>query len=244
MMEDKDEEINRTRHDYFYMQLVAHNYILFRKVLKKFEDPSIYGQMLELKSLMDEKGESLSMEDIDKPEYEKMLKDLALILFNLKAASHSITVFTALCLESLINDYCALKKSSNFLKTHVDKLDTPSKWIIIPKLVTNKEISTDSQAYELLKELFSLRNEMVHPKSKEYTKTIIAKELAKLYYKQTDRSFLTMKEATHELYKIDPSFHYLEDYKWLWDSNEKLKDISDLETLFYTFMGKQKNNGG
>jgi hypothetical protein len=243
-MENTNDELKRTRHDFFYMQLVTHNYILFRKVIKKFEDPTFHEPMLEIKSMMDEKGDSLSMEDLEKTNYEKILKELALTLFNLKAASHSITVFTALCLESLINDYCALRKSNSFLKNHVDKLDTPSKWLIIPKLITGKEISSDSQAYELLKELFALRNEMVHPKSKEFDGSKIAKELTQLYYKQTNRSFLTMKEATHELYKIDPSFHYLEDYKWLWDPSEKFKDISGLESLFYTFMGHNKNNGG
>ena len=157
----------------------------------------------------------------------------------MSSCSHIIIVFSALCLESLINDYCAIKKSGSFLKNYVDKLDTPSKWIIIPKIIVNQEISTDSQAFELLKELFTLRNELVHPKSKETEINSIRKSLTKLYVSQTNRSFLAIKVATQELHKIDPSFSYLDEYKWLWDTKEEFKDISSMEAFFYNFIGEQ-----
>ena len=75
-------------------------------------------------------------------------------------------VFGALCLEAFIYDYAAHNFSDTYAKKYLDKLDLPSKWVIIPKLVTGKEFSRGSQAFEYLGELVKVRNELVHAKSK------------------------------------------------------------------------------
>jgi hypothetical protein len=148
-----------------------------------------------------------------------------------------------MCLESLINDYCAIKKSSNYFKKYIEKLDTVSKWIIVPKIITNKEIPTDSQAIELLRGLFQLRNSMVHPKSKEYDSLTednsLKDEYSDLISKKVPLSFRAIKEITFELYKLDPSFKYLEDYKWLWDKDAKFNNISDIESFHSYIFGSQ-----
>jgi len=234
------DDVSRTRHDFFYMQLATRYYITHLQISKEFLDPKFHEPIIKLKARIDEEGISHNETEIQKIDPENVLKNYTRKLFNIKSTSHIIIVFSALCLESLINDYCALRKSTKFLKNVIDKLDTPSKWVIVPKIIANKEISTDSKAYELLKELFSLRNELVHPKTKEIEKNSLVKEMIELYFKQTNRSYQAIKEATHELYKLDPQFRYLNDYKWMWNSSEQFKDISEFESLYYTFMGDQK----
>lgn len=76
-------------------------------------------------------------------------------------------IFCALALEALINYYGIEKLSRGFFKTHLDRLSAASKWLILPKLVVGQQLSTDGQAYELLRGLFKLRDRLVHYKTRE-----------------------------------------------------------------------------
>ena len=76
-------------------------------------------------------------------------------------------IFCALTLEAFINLYGIRNFSKTYFDNHLDKLNTVSKWLIIPKLVTEKQINTDGRGYELLKEIFKLRDKLVHYKSRK-----------------------------------------------------------------------------
>jgi len=76
-------------------------------------------------------------------------------------------VFTAMYFEAFIYDYAASCMGDNYSKDHLDKLGFISKWLVIPKLITGKEISKSGQAYESLKRLHKDRNSLVHLKSRE-----------------------------------------------------------------------------
>ena len=76
-------------------------------------------------------------------------------------------VFTAMYFEAFIYDYAASCLGDKYSKDHLDKLDFISKWLVIPKIVTGKEISKSGQAYESLKRLHKDRNSLVHLKSRE-----------------------------------------------------------------------------
>lgn len=76
-------------------------------------------------------------------------------------------VFTAMYFEAFIYDYAASCLGDKYSKDHLDKLDFISKWLVIPKLITGKEISKSGQAYEALKRLHKERNSLVHLKSRE-----------------------------------------------------------------------------
>lgn len=76
-------------------------------------------------------------------------------------------VFTAMYFEAFIYDYAASCLGDNYSKDHLDKLDLISKWLVIPKLITGKEISKSGQAYESLKRLNKDRNSLVHLKSRK-----------------------------------------------------------------------------
>ncbi|MBD3337868.1 MAG: hypothetical protein GF353_02090 [Candidatus Lokiarchaeota archaeon] len=77
-----------------------------------------------------------------------------------------VIIFAAMSLEALINDFGASELGDSYFRNHVDKLDTVSKYLVIIKMVHQKEFPKESQAYELLKNLFRIRNKMVHSKSK------------------------------------------------------------------------------
>ncbi|ODB95258.1 hypothetical protein A3197_18070 [Candidatus Thiodiazotropha endoloripes] len=78
-------------------------------------------------------------------------------------------VFSAMCLEAFIYDYGATKLSGSFVKNHIDKLEVPSKYVVLTKLVTGKQFDTNGQAYEKLKTLIKDRNQLVHFKSKGFS---------------------------------------------------------------------------
>lgn len=77
-------------------------------------------------------------------------------------------VYSAMCLEAFIYDYGASNISDSFMKKHIDKLDLPSKYVIVTKLVTGKDFPKQAQAYEGLKKLVKDRNKLVHFKSRKY----------------------------------------------------------------------------
>jgi hypothetical protein len=76
-----------------------------------------------------------------------------------------VIVFSAIAVEAYIYDYAARNLSDTFVKNYLDKLDPISKWVIIPQLVTGKELSRDHRWFELLNKLFLQRNKIVHEKS-------------------------------------------------------------------------------
>ena len=69
-------------------------------------------------------------------------------------------VFAAMYIEA------AIYLGDNYIKKHLDKLSAISKLSVIMRLVTGKDIDTDSQAYEHLNRLFKYRNTLVHTKSR------------------------------------------------------------------------------
>ena len=65
-------------------------------------------------------------------------------------------VFAAMTMESLINEYAAIKFGDSFFAQHLDKLDTLSKYLVTTQMVTQRSFPKDEQAYEYLKFLFKI----------------------------------------------------------------------------------------
>src|SRR5437870_5221501 len=76
--------------------------------------------------------------------------------------------FAAMCLEAFFYDYAASKLGDGFTEEHLDKLDLPSKLVIIPQLVCGKAIEKSSHVYEKVKRLTKDRNYLVHFKSQSF----------------------------------------------------------------------------
>ena len=85
--------------------------------------------------------------------------------------NEKITLFTFH--KEFYNLKAQTKLSKSYLNNYLDKLDPISKWIVIPRDVTGNQINTDESPFQRMKELFRLRNSLVHYK----TKTIKIKNL-------------------------------------------------------------------
>jgi hypothetical protein len=78
-----------------------------------------------------------------------------------------IIVFATIAVEAHVYDYAARHFSDSFVKKYIDKLDLISKWVIIPKLITGKELPRGGECFQLLKNLVRERNSIIHSKSSD-----------------------------------------------------------------------------
>jgi hypothetical protein len=92
-------------------------------------------------------------------------QEIALLERELEKASIGVVVFTAMSIESYIYDYASRHLGDTYVKEHLDKMDVISKWVVIPELITGKELPNREDWYPLLKKLVKSRNSIVHHKS-------------------------------------------------------------------------------
>jgi len=83
----------------------------------------------------------------------------------LAKTSFILVIFTTIAVEAYIYDYAARHLGDIFVKNHLDKLDTLSKWVIIPELITGKVLSPQQDWQGKLKRLIKARNSITHYKS-------------------------------------------------------------------------------
>lgn len=99
-----------------------------------------------------------------------------------------------------------------FVSDHLDKLDTLSKWVIIPKLITGKSLPSEQKWLESLKKLIKIRNSIIHHKSlegptpftniNEYINKYEAKE--KLVSEAARQSVMLLNSLADKIAEIDP----------------------------------------
>lgn len=68
--------------------------------------------------------------------------------------------------EALINEIGIVALGSKYYQENLDKLSVQAKWEIVLKLVYSKTLNKDSKEYESLIKITSLRNKLVHYKTK------------------------------------------------------------------------------
>jgi len=117
------------------------------------------------------------------------------------------TIFSAMFLEAYIFDYGTRKSSGSYIKNYIDKLDPPAKWVVVTKLFNAQGIESSSQSFELIKNLFKVRNQLAHNKSKEF------KGLGKLAEKESEllkpvECVDLLIKVMSELISIDPDELY------------------------------------
>jgi len=113
-----------------------------------------------------------------------------------------VIVFCATSLEAYINDYAINHLSKNYLKTYLDKLDLLSKWIVIPRITTGIQLDAGVRPIQDLSWLISLRNKLVHYKSRKVSIDEI-KSTDFLWADDAKRAIETVKNLAQELKKID-----------------------------------------
>jgi hypothetical protein len=128
----------------------------------------------------------------------------------LAKSSIIVVVFSAMAIEAYIYDYAARNLGDTFVKDHLDKLDTLSKWIIIPELVTGKEMPRHENWRELLTKLIKTRNSITHHKSSNPSVGDAKKYLKKLS-DESDIIFETARQSINllgvladKIIEIDP----------------------------------------
>ena len=119
------------------------------------------------------------------------------------------TLFAAMFLEAYIYDYGARKKSASYIDNYIDKIDPPSKWVVITQLFNSSGIDPSTQAYQRLKALFGYRNSLAHNKSKAVSGPNDISQMAPKLFKPYECLEIISMVMT-ELKKIDPEEIYAE----------------------------------
>ena len=151
-----------------------------------------------------------NIKESDEDYVEKMIEKFK-IEAELDEAVLSTIVFSALTVEAYIYDYGARNLGDKFTKDYLDKLDVVSKWIVVPKLITGKQIPKDGQAYCLLKNLIKVRNNIVHNKSKDILNMSAnqmfeeQQKIKKIVNDTAKQATKTLMELAKEIETIDPN---------------------------------------
>lgn len=84
----------------------------------------------------------------------------------------NIVINVTTFLEAYIWDLGAYHLGENYMKEHLEKLGILSKWEIIPKLITGREIELNDQDLGAFRNLIKFRNFLVHSKSENLYKLL------------------------------------------------------------------------
>jgi len=132
----------------------------------------------------------------------------------IQAAAMVVVVFSALTLEAFINHYAIEKFSMSYFQDHLDRLNTASKWVVIPKVVVGKEIPREGQAYEGIRKVFRLRHKLVHYKANKKRIRDLSEQEDWVTENHAKISYETVELAVRALQTIDPGV----DTAWLVDA--------------------------
>jgi hypothetical protein len=113
-----------------------------------------------------------------------------------------VIMFSALSLEAYINYYGITRLSKGYFENHLDRLDVFSKWIIIPRVVTGKQLDAGSKALQDLAWLITTRNRFVHYKSR-VVEVEDTKETDFLWYSDAEKAITTVSDVLRDLQEID-----------------------------------------
>lgn len=91
--------------------------------------------------------------------------------------SVAVTItFSAMALESFFYDYGARKTGDSFFKENFDILRPTAKLQLITRFLFNEELEKGEHLYQLVQDLFRLRNAYVHNKSSDARKYAMSEE--------------------------------------------------------------------
>ena len=124
---------------------------------------------------------------------------------HIERAAMVVVVFSALTLEAFINHYGITRSSSNFYTEHLDKLSTPSKWRIVPRLLVGKELIRDGQTYQLLRDLFRLRHKLVHYKARVKHIRDLREQEDWVTEDHARNAIQAVRKAVEGLHSLDPA---------------------------------------
>lgn len=121
-----------------------------------------------------------------------------------------VIIFSALSIEAYINHYAITRFSKNHFNKYLDKLDLFSKWILVPRIVTNKQLDPGSKSLQDVDWLIALRNKMVHYKSKQIQIDEVKKSDF-LWAEDAEKAIKTVRNLVLSLKRIDEKV----DVEWM-----------------------------
>lgn len=141
--------------------------------------------------------------DLERPESWVMGKDKERFQDALWLKRYEFSVitiiFSVLSVEAFCNDYIVTTLGKDYME-QLDKLDIKNKLLLGIRLSTGKEFPKDKEAYCQLTNLVSLRNKLVHAKTKITTvKELIEKSKIDDYYVNIDKNLVVKATQIYEL---------------------------------------------
>lgn len=123
--------------------------------------------------------------------------------------SIKIVTFLSAFLESYFFEFAAITLGQKYAENYIEKLDLPSKIMIVTRLVTGKEIDTSLHFWGEIKNLIKWRNRIIHNKTKDaiaFLKETKSHYDPKPLYEEFSINEFTksIKILFEELDKIDP----------------------------------------
>ncbi len=171
-----------------YRRTSRRNYIKYHEVLKKIDE--LYG--VDNRWLLGNDFNEMSHELFD------------------QRYTHQVTaiVFQAMAVEAFINEYAYLRLGKSYFES-IDKLSALDKILIACKMITGKDFPKDRNAYNLLKKIIKLRNDLVHYKAKEIDLDDEIKTISDTDFEEVMNAY---DELVKELDLLDDNFEkkYLE----------------------------------
>jgi len=76
-----------------------------------------------------------------------------------------VVLFATVALECYIHNYATRKLGERFTKKYIESMRHQTKWLVVPKLATGKEIRRDHRSVVLLGKLIAARNCVAHAKA-------------------------------------------------------------------------------
>lgn len=143
-------------------------------------------------------------------------------------------VFSAMSIESFINDYGAQRLGRRFFKDYLDRLDLAGKYLLLPRLATGKSPPRDGKnvAFPQLKALIELRNKLVHHKGQLFT---LSEAIEQHFVKERDaqQAVSTVMLVLNEISELDGniSASLLDDYRSIEDGSYRQELNIDCPTV-------------
>jgi len=118
-------------------------------------------------------------------------------------ATPIVIIFSALTVESYINYYATTRLSKSYLKNYLDRLDILSKWIVIPRVITGKQLHPGSKPIQDLSWLIKLRNELAHFKPRKAAPKYLDDPALLEFGYETKKAIGAVRNLVTSLGKID-----------------------------------------
>ena len=112
-------------------------------------------------------------------------------------------IFGAVTAEALINHYASETLGKEYFEEYLDRLSPVSKWLVLPRLATEKAMSTKGQTFRRLQELFKRRNRLIHFKTPRRPPANAARKDT-ITRKEAARAIQAVRSALREIRRIDP----------------------------------------